>query len=155
MITVRLASGPEDVALIEKLFRAYAATLDFALDFQGFEEELASLPGGYAEPAGCLLLAEAGGRAVGCVALRPLEPPVVCEMKRLFVTPEGRGAGVGRALATRVVAEGRDRGYERMRLDTVPGMEAAIALYRHLSFIEIPAYRFNPIPGALYFERRL
>jgi ribosomal protein S18 acetylase RimI-like enzyme len=155
MIALRLAASPDDVATVAALFRAYAAALDFALDFQDFDRELTTLPGAYAEPAGCLVLAEADGRPVGCVALRPLEAPAICEMKRLYVASEGRGLGLGRRLAERVLAEARARGYERMRLDTVPGMEAAIALYRSLGFREIAPYRFNPIGGALYFERAL
>lgn len=153
--TLRLAAGPEDVAAVESLFRAYAAALDFPLDFQGFDRELAALPGDYAEPAGCLLLAVREGRAIGCIALRPLEPPTLCEMKRLYVSPEGRGLGLGRSLAERLLQEARARGYERMRLDTVPAMGPAIALYRSLGFVEIAPYRFNPVEGALFFERRL
>ncbi|HET9952670.1 MAG TPA: GNAT family N-acetyltransferase [Candidatus Eisenbacteria bacterium] len=155
MTTLRRAAGPGDYARAAALFRAYAATLGFALDFQDFDRELATLPGAYAEPGGCLLIAEESGEAVGCVALRPLDAPDVCEMKRLYIAPGSRGRGVGRLLAEGVVAEARARGYSRMRLDTVPGMDAAIALYRRLGFVEIAPYRHNPIPGALYFELRL
>jgi putative acetyltransferase len=155
MTTIRRASGPEDYAVAAALFRAYADALGFGLDFQDFQEELATLPGAYAEPRGCLLLAEVDGAPAGCIALRPLEGSETCEMKRLYVSPDRRGSGAGRLLAGAVVAEARARGYRRMRLDTVPAMDAAIALYRSLGFREIPPYRYNPIPGALYFELAL
>jgi len=154
-MTLRRAAGPGDIAAARRLFRAYAGALPFGLEFQAFEEELAALPGAYAEPGGCILLAEEGGELAGCVALRPEGAEGVCEMKRLYVGPAFRGRGLGRALAEAVLAEARARGYRRMRLDTVPGMDAAIAVYRALGFVEIPPYRFNPIPGALFFERAL
>jgi ribosomal protein S18 acetylase RimI-like enzyme len=152
---LRLATTPEDFGVARTLFRAYAAGLGFGLEFQEFEEELESLPGAYAEPGGCIVLAEASGTGLGCVALRPHGGEGVCEMKRLYVAPAGRGTGLGRRLAERIVEEARARGYRTMRLDTVPGMDAAIAIYRSLGFEAIPPYRFNPIPGALFFERAL
>jgi len=151
---VRAARDARSVRQVEQLFREYAAGLDFPLDFQGFDEEVEQLPGPYAPPGGVLLLAELEAKAAGCVGLRPLDR-ATCEMKRLYVRPGYRGRGVGRRLAERVVEEGRSRGYDRMRLDTVPAMTEAIALYRALGFSEIPAYRFNPIRGALFFELRL
>jgi len=155
MTTIRRATDADDYAVVAALFRAYAATLGFELDFQDFQEELATLPGAYGEPTGCILIAEIAGAPVGCIALRPLESPGVCEMKRLFVSPDRRGSGAGRFLAEAVVAEARARGYSRMRLDTVPSMGAAIALYERLGFRKIPPYRYNPIAGALYFELAL
>jgi ribosomal protein S18 acetylase RimI-like enzyme len=150
----RGASTPEDFALARTLFLEYAASLEFDLAFQDFAREVDSLPGAYAAPAGCILVAEDVGEALGCVAVRPLQTGV-CEMKRLYVRPAWRGRGVGRDLAHAALREARARGYLRMRLDTVPGMDAAIALYRALDFREIPPYRKNPIPGALFFERDL
>jgi putative acetyltransferase len=149
--TIRPASGPDDIETARSLFREYADALGIDLGFQDWERELRELPGGYAPPQGGLFLAEKGATAVGCVALRPLDPPI-CEMKRLYVRPEGRGTGLGRRLAEHVIGEGRRLGYARMRLDTLPSMSDAIALYRRLGFREIPPYRYNPIPGSLFLE---
>ncbi len=148
------ARFPEDTELVRRLFCEYAAALPFDLGFQGFERELADLPGDYAPPRGCCLLARVEGEPAGCVALRPLEAGV-CEMKRLWVRPPYRGDRVGRLLAERVVSAGRKLGYARMRLDTAPDMTPAIRLYRGLGFVEIAPYRPNPIPGALFFELTL
>jgi ribosomal protein S18 acetylase RimI-like enzyme len=148
------ARSPEEIAAAAELFAEYAQALDVDLSFQGFETELATLPGAYAPPAGRILLALDGAATAGCVALRPLEGRI-CEMKRLFVRPPHRGTGLGRLLAGEVLALGAGLGYERMRLDTLPAMGAAIALYRSLGFEEIDPYTVNPVPGALFLERRL
>jgi len=150
------ADPAKDLAVVRLLFREYAASLGFALDFQGFEDELASLPGEYAEPKGVILLAHApGGEPWGVVALRPLEDEGACEMKRMYVRPEARGQGLGRVLGEAILEEARARGYRAMRLDTIDTMLPAITLYASLGFRPIAAYRFNPMPGALYFEAAL
>ena len=146
------AETPEQLIAIRELFQEYARSLNFSLCFQNFEQELASLPGDYAPPAGRLLLAEFLGRRAGCVALHRLEEGI-CEMKRLYVRSEFRGQKIGRGLAEAVIAEAGTAGYQRMRLDTVaPVMRQAVQLYRELGFHEIPAYRPNPQPGTLYME---
>jgi len=154
MLSTFEAKFPSNLGTVQALFREYAAALDFSLCFQGFDQELASLPGEYAPPGGQVLLALIDGMPAGCVAQRPFGLDA-CEMKRLYVRPSARGVGAGRLLAERIVAGARQRGYARMLLDTVPQMTAAIALYRSLGFREIPPYRENPIPGALYFELHL
>ena len=151
MLRVEPAVSLEDVAEARVLFQEYADSLGIDLCFQGFEQELAALPGDYAPPAGRLLLARVEGGIAGCVALRAIEPGV-CEMKRLYARPGFRGQGVGRALAHAVIAAGRAAGYARMRLDTLPSMTEAIALYRALGFRPIAPYRHNPVPGAMYLE---
>jgi putative acetyltransferase len=150
-LEIRPATSAHDLALARELFAEYASSLPFDLSFQDFERELAELPGAYAPPSGALLLAVEAGGAAGCVALRALAQDI-CEMKRLYVRAAHRGSGLGRRLVDAILREGRARGYARMRLDTVPGMEAAIALYRACGFREIPPYRPNPIPGALFLE---
>lgn len=145
------ADDPRLVRLVRGLFEEYAGTLDVDLCFQGFEEELETLPGAYSRPAGRLLLALDGPAPAGCVALRPLEQDV-CEMKRLFVRPAYRGTGLGRVLAERIVAEAREAGYGCMRLDTLPSMRRAKTLYTELGFVSIPPYRPNPVEGAEFLE---
>lgn len=136
------------------LFTEYAASLGFDLSFQGFDEELAGLPGEYASPAGRLFLAECDGRLAGCAALRPMGGGA-CEMKRMFVRPEFRRRGIGRLMAVVLIAEGRAIGYERMLLDTIASMTEAIALYRSLGFRDVAPYRYNPIAGAVFMELAL
>lgn len=162
MVRIISADSRETVQKAAVLFREYASNLTVDLSFQEFEAELAELPGDYAPPQGCLLLAfiesstegqlgsEVPGLA-GCVALRQFES-TTCEMKRLYIRPQFRGQGVGRGLALAVMDAARRIGYRRMRLDTLPEMAEAQALYCSLGFREIPPYRFNPVPGARFFE---
>ena len=145
------AVTPGQVVEARALFREYERSLGIDLCFQGFEQELAGLPGAYAPPRGRLLLAADGDALAGCVALRPLDG-VACEMKRLYVRPAFRGRRAGRRLAERVIAEARAIGYARMRLDTLPSMKEAIALYGALGFVAIAPYYANPVPGALFLE---
>jgi GNAT superfamily N-acetyltransferase len=143
-----------EVDAVRGLFVEYQAELGVDLCFQGFDEELAGLPGDYAPPGGCLLAARQGGELVACVALRRLDQ-ATCEMKRLYVRPSQRGSGLGRALAEAVIDEGRRIGYERMRLDTLPEMSEAAALYERLGFREIDPYTANPVPGARFLQLEL
>jgi putative acetyltransferase len=147
--------SPAQIELARELFLEYAQSLGFSLCFQNFDQELIGLPGDYAPPQGRLLLAEYSGRLAGCVALHPLGPGI-CEMKRLYLRPQFRGKGLGRVLAETVIAQARDLGCRKMRLDTVePVMPNAVAMYRRLGFKEIEPYRPNPIDGALYMELKL
>ena len=149
------AESARQIAAIRELFLEYAQSLNFSLCFQSFENELAGLPGGYSPPDGRLVLATHGPQLAGCVALHKLHDEI-CEMKRLYVRPQFRGRGLGRVLAERVVADAREIGYKRLRLDTVePVMKDAVGLYRKLGFTEIAPYRENPIAGALYMELML
>jgi Acetyltransferases len=144
----------EQMAEIKELFREYADSLNFNLEFQNFEDELAKLPGKYALPAGNLLLAVENGKSAGCVGLRPITAEI-CEMKRLYTKPVFRGQKIGKALALAIIKEAIKLGYRKMRLDTVASMKEALALYYSVGFREIEAYCFNPIAGAVYLELNL
>jgi putative acetyltransferase len=155
MILIEQVDSDTKVELARELFREYSASLGMDLCFQDFERELSELPGKYAPPAGRLLLAYdfAAGRkqSAGCCALRPIGTNI-CEMKRLYVRPEFRGRGLGRALAESLIAAAREIGYSAMRLDTLPSMREAHELYRQLGFREIAPYRQNPVPGSFFLE---
>jgi putative acetyltransferase len=147
---------PQDIAEAAVLFREYADWLGIDLSFQGFEAELASLPGKYGPPSGELMLARAPtGEALGCVAMRALEGTAVCEMKRLYVRPAARGLGIGAALVRAIIGCAQELGYAEMRLDTLAGMQEAFALYKRFGFIEIAPYYHNPVPGTVYLGKRL
>lgn len=162
-LAITPARGEEDLAAVARLFREYQISLGTDLCFQGFEEELKTLPGAYAPPRGEILMARAGRAAAGVVALRPLPDygtplsaaGAVCEMKRLYVRPAFRAAKLGRRLAERVMDEARQRGYRSLVLDTLKEMTAAQALYRALGFVEIEAYYENPLEGARYYQLAL
>lgn len=150
------AQWPRDVRDVATLLREYAATLPVDLAYQGFEEEVTGLPGMYGAPSGALLIArDTAGCSLGCVAVRAIAPPGCCEMKRLFVSPLARGLGLGRALMNAIVSQATRLGYREMRLDTLPTMTAAIAMYRRAGFREIDAY-YAPAPeGTLFMTRSL
>jgi ribosomal protein S18 acetylase RimI-like enzyme len=156
--TISAPRTPADHDAIKALFREYAESLGFSLAYQDFDQELADFPGKYSSPEGALLLARVGDEAAGTVALRKLDTGI-CEMKRLYVKPQFRGRrttdgrSIGRALAEDIVGIGRERGYQRLRLDTIGGkMHQALALYRSMGFVEIPPYYASPIPDTAYLE---
>lgn len=154
MLKIFPVETDEDLEVAKQLFIEYADCLGFDLGFQDFEEELANLPGDYAAPEGCLLIAKYEGKIAGCAALRKLNNGV-CEMKRLYVNPEFRGLKIGRGLAEAVIAEARKMGYSSIRGDTVRSMQTARALYVSLGFKEIEPYCHNPINGAKFIELKL
>lgn len=150
--------SPADWQEVRLVLRDYAASIDVDLGFQGFEDELAGLPGLYAPPAGLLLLATVDGAVAGSGAFRPLpdaDYPNACEMKRLFVRPAFRRFGLGRILAQALMDRATEAGYSSMLLDTLDDMEAARGLYESLGFVEVPPFYFNPIPGAHYLKAEL
>ena len=149
-----IAETEEDYSEARVLLREYEAASEVDLCFQGFGEEVETLERMYGPPGGRFLLVRAGDATAGGVALRDLGGGI-CEMKRLYLRPEFRGRGLGRRSAERVVQEAREMGYTAMRLDTLPTMQEAIALYRSIGFAEIDPYTENPIQGALFMELAL
>lgn len=155
MIRTIDAATPEHIQIVSEMMLEYSEWLGFDLGFQGFEEELASLPGKYAPPDGALVLAYIDNKPVGMVAMRPVGAGA-CEMKRLFVRPEGRGSGIGRRLVVEIMHRARAAGFSKMRLDTVAGkMDKAIGLYREFGFEEIAPYYVSPVEHTLFFEADL
>jgi len=154
---IRNAVAAPEILHARALFEEYAASLDVDLCFQNFAAELSGLPGAYAPPRGRLLLAGPHDRPHGCIALRPLphvggtgESISIGEVKRLYVRPEARGGGLGRALVDALVAEARAIGYRELKLDTLATMREARALYASLGFRECAAYYRNPLGGTVY-----
>lgn len=141
----------EDLLEVKSLFSEYASSLGIDLSFQNFDRELAELPGEYAPPNGCILIARKESEIVGCVAMRRISDEI-CEMKRLYVRPRFRGGGLGNRLAESVIREAKGRGYQKMRLDTLPSMKEALDLYESLGFKQIAPYRHNPIQGAVFLQ---
>ncbi|HEX2838536.1 MAG TPA: GNAT family N-acetyltransferase [Phycisphaerales bacterium] len=164
---VELATTHSQIEAAATLFREYAETLpasaQLSLAHQGFESELAGLPGKYAPPQGCILLAVHGSAAIGVVAMRPLDPSgiraedptPVCEMKRMYVRPTARGLGAGKALAVELLSRARACGYRMMKLDTEPDFVPAVSLYRSLGFVDIPRYNDDPVSCTLWMGVRL
>jgi len=153
MVEIVQAADPAQLAQIRALFVEYAQWLNIDLCFQGFQQELDSLPGRYAPPKGALLIALDGEAAAGCVGVRMIDDGY-CEMKRLYVRPDWRGTGLGRRLATAAIEAGRGSGARGMRLDTLVRMIEANRLYDALGFRDIPAYYSNPHEGVRYLELR-
>lgn len=160
MIELVTAHASPHFALAADLFREYAASLPFPLDYQGFDAELASLPGKYAAPHGAILIAFHNNTPAGCIAMRPIEalpgdPTPVCEMKRMYVRPSARGLGLGRLLAQRLLEEATAAGYRMMKLDTESDFAAACALYASLGFTPTPRYNDDPMPNTIWLAKRL
>jgi GNAT superfamily N-acetyltransferase len=155
MLSIIQAETAEEIENARILFREYESWLGLDLCFQGFEGELANLPGKYAQPEGRLYLARYDGELAGCIAMRKLDDGV-CEMKRLFVRDDFRGRRIGVELIERLIADAREIGYERMRLDTFPPkMDKAVSLYETHGFVPIPPYYENPNDGVLFMELSL
>jgi len=153
-VEASIVVGGAELDEVRALFREYADWLAVDLSFQGFEEELAALPGAYRAPQGTLLLCRADGRAAGCIGVRPWEDGA-CEVKRLYARPEFRGRGCGRFLIQQAIAWAQRAGYQRMLLDTLPRMAPAQRLYEGFGFREVAPYRFNPIAGTRFMELSL
>ncbi len=148
---IKQAQTPEELEEARRLFREYEVFLGVDLCFQGFEDELAGLPGKYAPPCGALLIGISKGKTVGCVAVRPLDGEV-CEMKRLYVKPDARGLGLGRQLAQEIIGVATALGYSLMRLDTLDRLTEAMRLYETIGFQRSGPYYDNPLPGVVYWE---
>lgn len=156
MLTILQAETPQQIATARVLMIEYATALGFDLCFQNFDEEVRTLPGKYAPPAGRIFLADWNGQAAGVIAMRPLEEAGACEMKRLFVRPAFRGRSLGRALAEKLIEEATAIGYRKMKLDTIPGrMDRAIALYQALGFREASPYYPSPVRETRFMELEL
>ena len=154
MTIIRHATFPDDTASVLSIWREFIANSPVNLDYQGNDGEFATLPGKYAPPEGCVLLADRGSAIEGCIAFRKVSA-AICEMKRLYVRPRARGSQLGRALVDRLIAEARMSGYREMRLDVMEKSVAARALYKDCGFIAAEPISFNPIPGASFLGRYL
>jgi ribosomal protein S18 acetylase RimI-like enzyme len=155
--SIKPVTTAADLDATIQLFKAYTLSLNIDLTFQDFATELSSMPGKYSPPAGSLLLARSTttGEPLGCIGIRPITSKSVCEMKRLYVAPQGRGLGLGKTLIDAAIKEAVRIGYARMRLDTLPTMGTAIDLYRKNGFVQIDAYYETPITATMFFERIL
>jgi putative acetyltransferase len=156
MLAILQAETPQQIATARELMIEYATALGFDLCFQNFDEEMRTLPGKYAPPAGRIFLADWNGQAAGVIAMRPLEEAGACEMKRLFVRSAFRGKSLGRALAEKLIAEAAAIGYRKMKLDTIQGkMDQAIALYEALGFRDVAPYYPSPVRETRFMELQL
>lgn len=153
-MTYFTASTPGHYQMAENLFREYADSLDFELNFQNFSNELGNLPVMYGPPDGAIILATKNGHEVGCIAIRKIEPGTG-ELKRMYVKPAYRGRGIARRLLELSLAESGQIGYEYLKLDTVSSMTDAIKLYKHYGFVITSPYCYNPLPDAVYMEKKL
>ncbi len=149
-----VATSPGDFDTGKKLFLEYAQSLDFNLCFQNFEQELADIQVQYGVPNGCLLLVKNDEESVGCVGVRRWKGDIA-ELKRMYLRPQTRGLGLGKKLLEVALSSARSLGYRSIRLDTLPSMTSAIAIYRDFGFADIPPYRDNPLEGAIYLEKNL
>jgi ribosomal protein S18 acetylase RimI-like enzyme len=152
--TIAPARSTTEMISAAALFRAYAASLPIDLAPQGFSQELDSLPGVYGPPGGELLLAKRGDHVLGCIAIKSLAPGVA-EIKRLFVRPRARKSGVGKTLVDAALMAAKQLGYLEVKLDTLPEMTAAIALYKSFGFAPIPPYGSHPYPGLVTLGKTL
>ena len=149
MPSIRRAQYPDDLAVVVAIWRAFIANSPVNLDYQNNEAEFAALPDKYADPRGCMLLAETEGTIEGCVAMRPVTAGI-CEMKRLYVDPAARGRRLGHGLVERLIVEARAAGYTEMRLDVQAKSVTARALYAAFGFVPAPPVSHNPVPGASF-----
>ena len=154
MIYLQEVKSTEEYNIAAQLFKEYATQLKVDLSFQNFEQELLDIKIQYARPKGIIYLAYDKDEPVGCFGIRAFENDT-CELKRMYLKAEMRGKGVGKLLLEKSIAAGKELGYLRMRLDTLPSMQSAIGLYQKMGFYEIEPYRFNPIEGTKYFEIKL
>lgn len=156
MQTIRLVNKEgEDLDIIRNLFREYAAELNEDLCFQSFEAEVGNPLKKYGEPEGCIMLALIDGQPAGCIALTPLPAAKTCEMKRLYVRPDYRKYGLGRQLISQLIEIAKEKGYEKMQLDTLKRLAPAISLYEQFGFEHTVPYNFNPIADVVYMEKQL
>lgn len=154
MLSISLALFPDEKPLVQAMFREYQTMLGIDLEFQSFEQELASLPSKYAPPLGGIALARADDKVAGCICWYPFSESI-CEIKRLYVRPGFRGCGAGRALLSYAIDESRKAGYATLYLDSLERLKEAQKLYESFDFRRIPAYNVNPFPDVYYMELNL
>ena len=150
-MSIQIQPAYNRLDLIRELFTEYTDMLGIDLTFQGFDEEIHTLPGKYALPKGRLYIAVCDDDLAGCIALRPLDEKC-CEMKRLFVRPQFRGLKIGKLLIDTIIAEAKNMQYEYMVLDSLSSLEKAVSIYKSMGFCETEPYYNNPIPGAVYLR---